>query len=67
MSNTEAEIRIKLQALYVEHRDLDEVIIRLSSDPTMDQLRLKRLKKKKLNLKDMITRLENELIPDDIA
>lgn len=67
MSNSEAEIRAKLQHLYVEHRDLNIIIDRLSLDPMVDQLLIKRLKKKKLQLKDTIARLEDELIPDDIA
>jgi hypothetical protein len=67
MANHEAEIRLKLLQLRIEHRDLDEVITRLTADMTVDQLQLKRLKKRKLLLKDMIARLENDLIPDDIA
>jgi hypothetical protein len=67
MANDEAEIRLKLQQLRIEHRDLDEVITRLTADMTVDQLQMKRLKKRKLLLKDMIARLENDLIPDDIA
>ncbi len=67
MANPEAEIRLKLQQLRIEHRDLDEVITRLTADPTVDQLQLKRLKKRKLLLKDMIAHMENDLIPDDIA
>jgi hypothetical protein len=67
MSASETEIRLKLQQLYVEHHDLDEVIIRLVNDPTVDQLLLRRLKKKKLYLKDLIRRLEDQLIPDGIA
>lgn len=67
MANQEAEIRMKLQQLRIEHRDLDDVIARLSQDPTVDQLQMKRLKKKKLLLKDTIARIENDLIPDDIA
>lgn len=67
VGNNEAEIRERLQNLYTEHRDLDDVIERLSLDPSMDQLRLSRLKKKKLQIKDMIGKLEDELIPDDIA
>ncbi len=54
----------KLRQLRIEHRDLDEVICRLSLDLHIDELQLKRLKKRKLALKDQITRLESELIPD---
>ncbi|MEO0575251.1 MAG: DUF465 domain-containing protein [Pseudomonadota bacterium] len=54
----------KLKELRVMHRDLDDLIDRLSSDVTMDQVRLRRLKKRKLRLKDGINRLESELIPD---
>jgi len=54
----------KLRQLRIEHRDLDEVITRLALDIHVDELQLKRLKKRKLVLKDQITRLESELIPD---
>ncbi|MCX7057915.1 MAG: DUF465 domain-containing protein [Pseudomonadota bacterium] len=54
----------RLRSLRIEHRDLDEVISRLQMDMRIDELRLKRLKKRKLMLKDQITRLESELIPD---
>ena len=54
----------RLRRLRIEHRDLDEVIGRLSLDMHVDELQLKRLKKRKLVLKDQITRLESELIPD---
>jgi hypothetical protein len=47
-----------------EHRDLDEAIARLSESPSVDQLRLTRLKKRKLKLKDWIAHLESQLIPD---
>ena len=54
----------KLRALRIEHRDLDEVISRLSLDIHIDELQLKRLKKRKLALKDQILVLESQLIPD---
>lgn len=54
----------RLKQLRVEHRDLDQVISRLVGDPNVDQLMLKRLKKRKLMLKDMITQLESARIPD---
>jgi hypothetical protein len=45
--------------LRLEHRDLDDVIARLATDPHVDQIMLRRLKKRKLMLKDMIAQLEN--------
>jgi len=54
----------RLKELRTEHRDLDDVIGRLANDPNVDQIMLTRLKKRKLLLKDMITRLESERIPD---
>lgn len=60
-------IREKLAQLRIEHRDLDDVIHRLTDSPTVDRLQLQRLKKRKLLLKDEITALENALIPDIIA
>ncbi len=63
--NTELLQRLeRLRGLRIEHRDLDDVIARLQMDLRIDELRLKRLKKRKLMLKDQITRLESELIPD---
>jgi hypothetical protein len=62
-----AQIRQRLQALEVEHHDLDDVIGRLVIDPAQDQLQLRRLKKRKLLLKDQIQRLRARLIPDIIA
>lgn len=59
-----SEIARKLVELKVEHRDLDTVIDRLSVDRGTDELQLKRLKKRKLAIKDMITWLESKLIPD---
>ncbi|BAU50227.1 hypothetical protein SVA_3691 [Sulfurifustis variabilis] len=57
-------LRERLLALRTEHRDLDEVIERLSRSPTTDELLLRRLKKRKLQLKDFIARIESKLIPD---
>lgn len=54
----------RLRELRVSHRDLDYLIDRLQDDPMVDQLRIRRLKKRKLLLKDMIASLESELIPD---
>lgn len=60
-------LREKLQALKIEHRDLDEIIQRLSDGSAFDQLQLQRLKKRKLLLRDQILRIESELLPDIIA
>ncbi len=60
-------IKARLEALKSEHRDLDEVIDRLIERAPFDQLQLQRLKKRKLGLKDQITKLESQLIPDIIA
>ena len=54
----------KLQALRIEHRDLDDVIARMAQGPYVDQLQLRRLKKRKLQLKDFIALIESRLIPD---
>lgn len=54
----------RLRQLRIEHRDLDDVIARLSLDYDIDELQLKRLKKRKLILKDQIAKLESQLIPD---
>ncbi len=53
-----------LLELRAEHRNLDEIIERLSADPAVDQLQLRRMKKRKLQLKDFIARLESRMIPD---
>ena len=57
----------RLKALRQEHRDLDDVIERLAEAVPFDQLRMQRLKKRKLALKDLIARLESETVPDIIA
>lgn len=54
----------RLRELRVSHRDLDYLIDKLAHDPMVDQLRIRRLKKRRLILKDMIAQLESELIPD---
>jgi len=54
----------RLRELRVSHRDLDYLIDRLQHDPMVDQLRIRRLKKRKLLLKDMIMNLESDMIPD---
>jgi hypothetical protein len=54
----------KLRQLRIEHRDLDEIISRLSMDIHVDEIQLKRLKKRKLIIKDQIERYNSELIPD---
>lgn len=58
------QLRQRLETLKIEHRDLDDVINRLSLDPMFNQLQLVRLKKRKLLLKDMISKLSSKLIPD---
>jgi hypothetical protein len=54
----------RLRDLRIEHRDLDDVIHRLQMDLYVNEVQLRRLKKRKLMLKDQIARLESELIPD---
>jgi hypothetical protein len=58
------QLLTRLEELRLEHRALDSAIERLSADATMDQLELRRLKKRKLTLKDMVAKLESRLIPD---
>lgn len=57
----------KLAALRIEHRDLDQAIARLSETPLHDELQLKRLKRRKLLLKDQLSWLERQLDPDTPA
>ena len=58
------DIRRRLAEFRMEHRDLDDVINRLSQDPLVDQLQMRRLKKRKLQIKDSMSRLEMGLVPD---
>ena len=60
-------LKAKLASLKTEHRDLDDVIARLAERAPFDQLQLQRLKKRKLLLKDQISKIESELLPDIIA
>lgn len=60
-------LRVELEVLKGEHRDLDTAIEALSRQPVFDQLTLKRLKMKKLGLKDKIAQIEDKLTPDIIA
>ena len=64
-NSDEVVLRAKLAELVQEHRDLDTAIAALT--PSHDQLQLTRLKKRKLQLKDQITRIEDALLPDIIA
>lgn len=63
----ESETQRRLEALRTEHRDLDMAIDALRGTGSADQLQLARLKKRKLRLRDEITLLEDQLVPDIIA
>ncbi|MCY4547162.1 MAG: DUF465 domain-containing protein [Defluviicoccus sp.] len=60
-------LRRRLADLETEHRDLDDVIARVTDAVTYDQLQVQRLKKRKLRLKDEIARIRALLVPDIIA
>lgn len=60
-------LRVELEVFKQEHRDLDEAITALAEKGTSDRLTIQRLKKKKLRLKDIISRIEDRLTPDIIA
>lgn len=64
---TEDVLRVELEVLKREHRDLDAAIHALTERTTADQLTIVRLKKQKLALKDKIARIEDQLTPDIIA
>ncbi len=66
MDDKEA-IRKRLEEVKLEHRDLDDAIARVTENPPFDQLTIQRLKKRKLALKDEISRLQDLLLPDIIA
>lgn len=58
------EIKRRIIELQVEHRDLDMAIARLAEEPSVDELQLRRLKKRKLQIKDSIALLQMRLVPD---
>lgn len=58
------QIRLRIVELQIEHRDLDDAIERLSLQSGVDELRLRRMKKRRLLLRDWIVRLQMELVPD---
>ena len=61
------ELRVQLEELRSEHRDLDEAIRAMAETSPFNQIQIQRLKKRKLALKDQIIRLESKLLPDIIA
>jgi hypothetical protein len=63
----EQSLRIALAALIQEHRDLDAAIAAMAEHGARDQLQLTRLKKRKLQLRDQIARIEDQLLPNIIA
>lgn len=60
-------LKRRLAELKSEHRQLDEQILQITGSPPFDQLKVQRLKKRKLALKDLIAKLDSELMPDIIA
>jgi len=58
------EIKLLINELSLEHGDIDDAIKLMQTAPFIDQLQLKRMKKRKLRLKDEIALLESKLIPD---
>ena len=67
VQRNDGELREELVRLRNEHRALDEEIVALEAMGGVDQLNIRRLKKKKLAIKDQITSVEDQLLPDIIA
>ena len=65
--NNDAELKATLAALRAEHRELDSEIARIEAAPSDDELFIRRLKKRKLLIKDQIASIENQLDPDEYA
>jgi len=63
----EEELLERLTELKSEHKDLDDIIDRMMESQSVDFLQLQRMKKRKLALKDMIQKMESDLLPDIIA
>ncbi len=63
----EAQIKVRLDGMRIEHRDLDDAIAALALAAVPDQMQMARLKKRKLRLRDEIAMLEDQLVPDIIA
>ena len=66
-TSSDPSLPVKLEQLRSEHRDLDDAIRALDAQAAADQLALRRLKKRKLSLKDEIARIEDQITPDIIA
>ena len=67
MDDIRAQLEERLEQLRTEHRDLDDIIARLMATPPIDFVQLQRMKKRKLMLKDMIRKIESDLVPDILA
>jgi hypothetical protein len=63
----EAQMRVRLDGMRIEHRDLDDAIGALAMAAVPDQLQMARLKRRKLRLRDEIAAIEDQLVPDIIA
>lgn len=64
MTSNFSSIQARLHELRQEHRDLDQAITQMADNPATDQLQVKRMKKRKLRLRDQIAYWESKLIPD---
>ncbi len=67
MDEATIQLKEKLEQLKTEHRDLDAIINQLMRAQPVDLFQLQRLKKRKLSLKDMISKIESDIVPDIIA